>query len=143
MMQKRLCVIRGAGRRECQDRLCWSINMDGGDRLQIDMEDIKKLNQRLVETEPTKVLSRLLRKFQQAAIGRRHDHSSSSVTSRYLLDPHSLSATYLRRAVTSMRALLPSGNVPTTRVLLRISRLSRSMALLVRMRLQCAIGKRV
>lgn len=143
MMQKRLCVIRGAGRRECQYRLCWSINVDGGDRLQIDMEDIKKLNQRLVETEPTKVLSRLLRKFQQAAISRRHGHSSSSVTSRYLLDPHSLSATYFRRAVTSMRALLPSGNVPTTRVLLRISRLSRSMALLVRMRLQCAIGKRV
>lgn len=54
MMQKRLCVIRGAGRRECQYRLCWSINVDGGDRLQIDMEDIKKLNQRLVETEPPK-----------------------------------------------------------------------------------------
>lgn len=89
------------------------------------------------------VLSRLLRKFQQAAAGRRHDHSSSSVTSRYLLDPHSLSATYLSLAVTSMSALLPSGNVPTTRVRRRISRFSRSMALFVRMRRQCRMGKRV
>ncbi|WP_418142340.1 hypothetical protein, partial [Adlercreutzia equolifaciens] len=46
------------------------------------------------------VLSRLLRKFQQAAAGRRHGHSSSSDTSRYRLDPHSLSATYLSLAVT-------------------------------------------
>lgn len=45
------------------------------------------------------VLLRLLRKFQQTAARHRHDHSSSSVTSRYLLDPHSLSATYLSLAV--------------------------------------------
>ena len=89
------------------------------------------------------VLSIILRKFQQATASRRHDHSSSSDTSRYLLDPHSLSATYFRRAVASMSALLPSGKVPTTRVRRRISRFSRSMALLVRMRLQCRAGKRV
>lgn len=97
----------------------------------------------LYESTTAGVLSRLLRKFQQAAAGRRHDHSSSSVTSRYLLDPHSLSATYLSLAVTSMSALLPSGNVPTTRVRRRISRFSRSMALFVRMRRQCRMGKRV
>ena len=42
-----------------------------------------------------------------------------------------------------MGADLPSGKVPTTRVRLRISRLRRSMALLVRMRRQCSRGKRV
>ncbi|WP_257475568.1 hypothetical protein, partial [Adlercreutzia muris] len=47
------------------------------------------------EGEKRLVLSRLLRKFQQPAVSRRHDHSPSSDTSRYLLDPHSLSATYL------------------------------------------------
>lgn len=61
----------------------------------------------------------------------------------YLLDPHSLSATYFSLAVTSMRALLPMGNAPTTRVRRQISRFSRSMALFVRMRRQCRIGKHV
>ena len=42
-----------------------------------------------------------------------------------------------------MRALLPSGNVPTTRVRLLISRLRRSIALFVRIRFQCSAGKRV
>ena len=43
-------------------------------------------------------------------------------------------------AVTSMRADLPSGKVPTTRVRLRISRFSRSMALLVLTLRQCSRG---
>lgn len=41
-------------------------------------------------------------------------YSSSSVTSRYRLEPHSLSATYLSRAVASMRADLPSGKAKIT-----------------------------
>ena len=85
---------------------------------------------------PVEVLSIILRTLIQPPYALRHNHSSSSDTSRYLLDPHSLSATYFKRAVTSMSALLPSGKVPTTRVRLLISRLSRSMALLVRMRRQ-------
>ena len=44
-------------------------------------------------------------------------------------------------AQTSIRAELPSGNVPTTRVRRRISRFSRSITLLVRMRVQCSLGK--
>ena len=40
-------------------------------------------------------------------------YSSSSVTSRYRLELHSLSATYLSRAVASMRADLPSGGLAT------------------------------
>ncbi|WP_461186030.1 hypothetical protein, partial [Adlercreutzia sp. CNCM I-6216] len=43
----------------------------------------------LAAEEPTvleSVLSIILRKFQQATASRRHDHSSSSDTSRYLLD---------------------------------------------------------
>ena len=39
------------------------------------------------------VLSRLLRKFQQAAAGRRHCYSFSRDTSRSLLEPHSQSST--------------------------------------------------
>ena len=46
-------------------------------------------------------------------------------------------------AVTSMRALFPSGNVPTTRVRLRISRFRRSMALFVRILRQCSWGNLV
>ena len=42
-----------------------------------------------------------------------------------------------------MRAEFPSGNVPTTRVRLRISRFSRSMALFVRILLQWAAGNLV
>ena len=42
-----------------------------------------------------------------------------------------------------MRADLPSGKVPTTRVRLRISRFRRSIALLVRTRRQCSRGKAV
>ena len=73
------------------------------------------------------VLSNILRKLSQPPASRRHDHSSSGDTSRYLLDPHSLSVTYLRRAVTSMRALLPSGNVPAMRMRRLISRFSRAL----------------
>lgn len=89
------------------------------------------------------VVSRILRTFPQRPIASRHDHSSSKDTSRYLLEPHSLSATYFRRAVTSMRADFPSGNAPTTFVLLLISLLSRSMALFVLMRRQCSSGNLV
>lgn len=39
-----------------------------------------------------------------------------------------------------MRALLPSGKLPTTRVRRRISRLSRSIMLLVRILLRCPSG---
>ena len=46
-----------------------------------------------------KVLSRILNTLPQHPVARRHDHSSSSDTSRYLLLPHSLSATYLSLAV--------------------------------------------
>ena len=42
-----------------------------------------------------------------------------------------------------MRADLPSGKAPTTRVRLRISRFRRSIALLVRIRRQCSRGKAV
>ena len=45
------------------------------------------------------------------------------------------------RAQTSMRAELPSGKIPTTRVLRRISRFGRSITLLVRIRVQCSLGK--
>ena len=50
-------------------------------------------------------------------------------------------AAWRSRAQTSIRAEFPSGNVPTTRVLRRISRFSRSITLLVRMRVQCSLGK--
>ena len=59
----------------------------------------------------------------------------------YFLLPHWVPATWRSRAQTSMRAELPSGKLPTTRVRRRISRLSRSMTLLVRMRVQCSLGK--
>ena len=71
---------------------------------------------------------------------------SCSMTSRcfifmYFLQPHWVPATWRSLAQTSFRAELPSGNVPTTRVLRRISRFSRSITLLVRMRVQCSPGK--
>ena len=45
----------------------------------------------------------------------------------YFLLPHWVPATWRSRAQTSMRAELPSGKVPTTRVLQRISRFSLSI----------------
>ena len=57
------------------------------------------------------------------------------------LQPHWVPATWRSLAQTNIRAELPSGNVPTTRVLRRISRFSRSITLLVRMRVQCSLGK--
>ena len=57
----------------------------------------------------------------------------------YFLLPHWVPATWRSLAQTSIRAELPSGNVPTTRVLRRISRFSRSITLLVRMRVQCSL----
>ena len=59
----------------------------------------------------------------------------------YFLQPHWVPATWRSRAQASIRAELPSGNVPTTRVRRRISRFSRSITLLVRMRVQCSLGK--
>ena len=59
----------------------------------------------------------------------------------YFLQPHWVPAAWRSRAQTSIRAELPSGNVPTTRGLRRISRFSRSITLLVRMRVQCPLGK--
>ena len=72
--------------------------------------------------------------------------TSSRATSRcfmfmYFLLPHWVPATWRSRAQTSMRAELPSGKLPTTRVWRRISRLSLSMTLLVRMRIQCSLEK--
>ena len=51
--------------------------------------------------------------------------------SKYLLLPHSCSTMYFSLAVTNIRAELPSGKVPTTLVLLLISRLMRSIPLFV------------
>ena len=45
----------------------------------------------------------------------------------YFLLPHWVPATWRSRAQTSMRAELPSGKIPTTRVLRRISRFSLSI----------------
>ena len=59
----------------------------------------------------------------------------------YFLLPHWVPATWRSLAQTSIRAEFPSGNVPTTRVLRRISQFSRSITLLVRMRVQCSLGK--
>ena len=59
----------------------------------------------------------------------------------YFLLPHWVPATWRSRAQPSIRAELPLGNVPTTRILRRISRFSRSITLLVRMRVQCSLGK--
>lgn len=50
-------------------------------------------------------------------------------------------ATWRSRAQTSIKAELPSGKQPTTLVLRRISRFSRSITLLVRIRVQCSEGK--
>ena len=59
----------------------------------------------------------------------------------YFLLPHWVPATWRSRAQTSIRAELPSGKLPTTRVRRRISRFSLSITLLVRMRVQCSLGK--
>ena len=50
---------------------------------------------------------------------------------------------YFSPAVTSMRAELPSGKVPTTLALLLISRLMRSVPLFVLIRRQCSGGNSV
>ena len=59
----------------------------------------------------------------------------------YFLQPNWVPAAWRSRAQTSIRAEFPSGNVPTTRVRRQISRFSRSITLLVRMRVQCSLGK--
>lgn len=56
---------------------------------------------------------------------------------------HSCSAMYFSLVVTSMRAELPSGKVPTALVLLLISRSMRSIPLFVLIRRQCSGGNSV
>lgn len=56
---------------------------------------------------------------------------------------HSCSTMYFSLAVTSMRVELPSGKVPTTLVLLLISRLMRSIPLFVLIWRQCSGGNSV
>ena len=72
--------------------------------------------------------------------------ASSKATSRRFIFicfflPHWVPATCRGRAQISIKAELPSGKLPTTRVRQRISRFSRSITLLVRMRVQCSLGK--
>ena len=72
--------------------------------------------------------------------------SSCSIASRcfmfmYFLQPHWVPATWRSLAQTSISAEFPSGKAPTTRVLRRISRFIRSITLLVRIRVQCSLGK--
>ena len=69
--------------------------------------------------------------------------SSSLDMSGYLLLPHSCSTMHFSLAVTSMKAELPSGKVPTTLVLLLISRLMLSIPLFVLIRRQCSGGNSV
>lgn len=52
--------------------------------------------------------------------------------------PHSHSAMYLSLVVTGIKAERLSGKAPTTHVLRLISRLSRSMALFVRILVVCS-----
>ena len=85
-------------------------------------------------------LRRYRQQFCANSASRWHGYSLSRDAFRYRREPHSLSATYFRRATTSTRADFPSGKVPTTRVHRLISLLSRSMALFVRMRRQCSRG---
>ena len=87
-----------------------------------------------------RLMKRCCQQFCALLGSRRYGYSLRSDTSRQRRDPHSLSATYFRRAVTSMSADLPLGKVPTTRVLRLVSLLSRSIALFVRMRRQCSRG---
>lgn len=70
-------------------------------------------------------------------------YSSGGITFRWRREPHSLLAAYLNLAITGMRALHPSREVPTTWVRLRISRLSRSMALLALILRRCLRGNLV
>ena len=65
----------------------------------------------------------------------------TAVCAEVKVQPHWVPATWRSLAQTSIRAEFPSGNVPTTRVRRRISRFSRSITLLVRMRVQCSLGK--
>ncbi|QIA30032.1 DUF262 domain-containing protein [Flavonifractor plautii] len=106
-------------------------------------------NQKIKDKAPSEVVSRNFRKMVCRPWHERSQpamEASSRAASRcfmfmYFLLPHWVPATWRSRAQTSMRAELPSGKLPTTRVRRRISRLSRSMTLLVRMRVQCSLGK--
>lgn len=78
----------------------------------------------LPDFRPPPALSIILHTLIRPLYAFRHDYSSSSDTSRYLLDPHQLSTTYLSLTVTSMSAFMPSEEAPTPRVRLLISRFS-------------------
>ena len=72
---------------------------------------------------------------------------SSRATSRcfifmYFLFPHWVPATWRSRAQTSIRAELPSGKLPTTRVRRRISRFSLSITALFSCRFKCSCPPR-
>lgn len=54
---------------------------------------------------------------------------------------HRVPAMCLSRAAAKLRADLPSGKAPTTRVRRLISRMMRSRGLFVRIRRQCSSGK--
>ena len=96
-----------------------------------------------------KVVSRIFRtlvcrpwlEWSQPAIEVSSTAASRCFMFMYFLFPHWVPATCRSRAQTSMRAELPSGKLPTTRVRRRISRFSRSITLLVRIRVQCSLGK--
>ena len=63
-----------------------------------------------------RLMKRCCQQFCALLGSRRYGYSLRSDTSRQRRDPHSLSATYFRRATASMSADLPSGKVPTTLV---------------------------
>lgn len=68
-------------------------------------------------------------------------HLSRLFMLMYRFVPHWVPVTCRSLAHTSIRAELPSGKVPTTRVRLRISQFRRSSILLVRIFSQCSEGK--
>ena len=59
----------------------------------------------------------------------------------YFLLPYWVPATWRGRAQASIRAALPSGKLPATRVRRRFSRFNPSMAWLVRIRVRRSLGK--
>ena len=79
--------------------------------------------------------------WSQPAIETSSKAASKCFMFMYFLLPHWVPATWRSLAQTIIRAEFPSGNVPTTRVLRRISRFSRSITLFVRIRVQCSLGK--
>ena len=76
-----------------------------------------------------KMVCRLWHERSQPAMEASSRAASRCFMFMYFLLPHWVPATWRSRAQTSMRAELPSGKLPTTRVRRRISRFSRSMTL--------------